>query len=156
MVETTENARFNVTNCIDNIEMQQVTASVVKAIEHGNTVMNRVKSELSVDYVSDLMSEVEENSEYMREVNEMLGAQGITDEDVLDELAALEEGIMDEDLLKAKSALPADVEISGASAKTDKTAASSAKTAETASSAKSAKTASPAGERRVLAEPIPA
>ena len=68
LIQQTEEHLLKVNGLISNVEMASMQAELVKALAAGNEALRRMQSEVSVDYVSQLM---DENSELQYDVSEV-------------------------------------------------------------------------------------
>ena len=103
LIQQTEEHLLKVNGLISNVEMASMQAELVKALAAGNEALRRMQSEVSVDYVSQLMDENSELQYDVSEVGRMLSEAQSEDPDVFAEYEKLEAEIA----LDIASALPA-------------------------------------------------
>ena len=103
LIQQTEEHLLKVNGLISNVEMASMQAELVKALAAGNEALRRMQSEVSVDYVSQLMDENSELQYDVSEVGRMLSQAQSEDPDVFAEYEKLEAEIA----LDIASALPA-------------------------------------------------
>ncbi|KAL9189071.1 hypothetical protein ACHAXT_011561 [Thalassiosira profunda] len=92
-----EEQLLTVYRMIDKIAEKQNEAEVVAAMKQGKDALQIMHNQIGIDSVLDLMDEIRDQDEVERQINEMLGSEGVAvveglgEEDIMAELAALEE-----------------------------------------------------------------
>ena len=96
-----EEQLLTVLHMIDKIAEKQNEQEVVQAMKRGKDALQTMHDEMGIDDVLDLMDEIRDQDEVEQRINEMLGQEGLTvmenEEDVLAELAQLEEEVRKEE-----------------------------------------------------------
>jgi F420-dependent methylenetetrahydromethanopterin dehydrogenase len=106
LIHQTEEHLLQVNGLISNVEMASMQAEVVKALAQGNTALKRMQSEVSADYVSQLMEENSELQYDVAEVGRMLSQTQSEDPDVFAEYERLE-AMVALDIASAVPSVPA-------------------------------------------------
>merc|ERR1712176_634323 len=98
LLEKARNQLFNIEELIENVESAQMQQDIFKAMQTGTELLQKINSEMDLDEVEQLMDDTAEAIQYQQELNEIL-SQSLTDvddEDVLKELAQIEQMEADE------------------------------------------------------------
>lgn len=82
---------MSVLEMIDNIEWESANLEVLRALQVGNTALNKLHEEMSVEDVENLLAETNEAIETENQINLMLAGQfnAVDDEELQRELAEL-------------------------------------------------------------------
>lgn len=102
--EKIQNVKFTLETQVMNLESAAQNAQTVKAMQQGSKTMQKIRSEVGVEKVDDIMDEIKEEMELAQEISQAI-AQPVdplmTDEDeLLEELNALETADLEAELLK--------------------------------------------------------
>lgn len=102
--EKIQNVKFTLETQVMNLESAQQNAMTVKAMQQGTKTMQKIRTDVDIEQVDDLMDEIKEEMELAQEINQAM-AQPVdplfTDEDeLLEELNALETADLEAELLK--------------------------------------------------------
>merc|ERR1712110_1286914 len=93
LLDKARNQLFNIEELIENVESAQMQQDIFKAMQTGTDLLQQINSEMDLDEVEQLMDDTAEAIAYQQELNEIL-SQSLTDvddEDVLNELAQIEQ-----------------------------------------------------------------
>mmetsp|Transcript_29837 Transcript_29837/g.63279 ORF Transcript_29837/g.63279 Transcript_29837/m.63279 type:complete len:229 (-) Transcript_29837:380-1066(-) len=103
-----EEQLMTVLRMVDKISEKQNEQEVVQAMKVGKDALQIMHEKMGIDGVLDLMDEIRDQDEVEKQINEMLGQEGLTvmeelgEEDVLAELEQLEEEVrLEEEKQKA-------------------------------------------------------
>ena len=103
-MEASERNYFTVQQQIINLENVTATAQTVNAMRQAARAQQQIMKEHNVDKVEDLMGDLQESNENMEEIqaalDTTLGGTAEFDEEIEDELAALEEEELNRELLR--------------------------------------------------------
>ncbi|CAD7961391.1 unnamed protein product, partial [Amoebophrya sp. A120] len=91
MLTNCDNALLKLLELIDNVELLQMQQSVVQAMQVGNDMLKKMRKEVSVEKVEDLLEDAEELREWNAEINAVMAQYGVSEEDIDAELAMIEE-----------------------------------------------------------------
>jgi len=80
LMEKTDSQLFNIEEMVNSIEFAAVSVKVFDALKQGNTILQAINAEVSIEAVEKLMDESAEAIEYQIKVSEML-AGSLTQED---------------------------------------------------------------------------
>ena len=102
--EKIQNVKFTLETQVMNLESAAQNAETFKAMQQGSKTMQKIRTEVGIEKVDDVMDEIKEEMELAQEINQAM-AQTVdpfmTDEDeLLDELNALETADLEAELLK--------------------------------------------------------
>jgi charged multivesicular body protein 4A/B len=102
-VEKIQNVKMTLETQVINLESAAQNAETFKAMEAGSKTMKKIRTEVGIDKVDDIMDEIKEEMEMANEINNAI-AQPVdplmTDEDeLLAELNALEASDLEQELL---------------------------------------------------------
>jgi len=110
--EKIQNVKFTLETQVMNLESATQNAQTFKAMQQGSKTMQKIRTEVGIEQVDDVMDAIKEEMEMAQEINDAM-AQPVdtlmTDEDeLLEELNALETADLEAELLKppAKSEAP--------------------------------------------------
>ena len=101
-----EEQLLTVLRMVDKIAEKQNEAEVVQAMKAGKNALQIMHDEMGIDDVLDLMDDIRDQDEVEKRINEALGQEGLAvmedlgEEDVLAELAQLEEEVLKEEKQK--------------------------------------------------------
>lgn len=103
-LEKIQNVKFTLETQVMNLESAAQNAQTVKAMQQGSKTMQKIRTEVGVEQVDDIMDEIKEEMELAQEISQAI-AQPVdplmTDEDeLLEELNALETADLEAELLK--------------------------------------------------------
>jgi charged multivesicular body protein 4 len=99
-----QNVKMTLETQVMNLESAAQNAQTFQALQQGSKTMQKIRTEVGIEQVDDVMDEIKEEMELANEINQAI-AQPIdpfmTDEDeLLDELNALETADLEAELLK--------------------------------------------------------
>jgi charged multivesicular body protein 4 len=102
--EKIQNVKFTLETQVMNLESASQNAQTFKAMQQGSKTMQKIRTEVGIEQVDDVMDEIKEEMELAQEINQAM-TQSVdpfmTDEDeLLDELNALETADLEAELLK--------------------------------------------------------
>ena len=102
-VEKIQNVKMTLETQVINLESAAQNAETFKAMEAGSKTMKKIRNEVGIEKVDDIMDEIKEEMEMANEINNAI-AQPVdplmTDEDeLLAELNALEASDLEQELL---------------------------------------------------------
>jgi len=109
-LEKIGNVKMTLETQVMNLESAAQNAETFKAMKTGTDTMKKIRTELGVENVDDLMDEIREEMDTAKEISDAMAQpiDGLYDEDeLLGELAALEQEGLEGDLLKTDIKLPA-------------------------------------------------
>ena len=101
-----EEQLMTVYRMIDKISEKQNEQEVIQAMKQGKNALQIMHNQMEIDSVFDLMDEISDQNEVEKQINELLGAEGLTvmeglgEEDVLAELEQLEAEVQMEEKKK--------------------------------------------------------
>jgi len=101
-IEKIQNVKMTLETQAMNLESAAQNATTFHAMAQGNQTMKKIRKDVGVEKVDDIMDEIKEEMELANEVNEALQSMDpfLTDEDeLLEELQALEMADLDAELL---------------------------------------------------------
>eukprot|EP00565_Helicotheca_tamesis_P007559 CAMPEP_0185732448 /NCGR_PEP_ID=MMETSP1171-20130828/16234_1 /TAXON_ID=374046 /ORGANISM="Helicotheca tamensis, Strain CCMP826" /LENGTH=221 /DNA_ID=CAMNT_0028401945 /DNA_START=34 /DNA_END=702 /DNA_ORIENTATION=- len=103
-----ENQLLSVMQMVETIQSKENEKEVVGAMKNGKDMLEAMHNEIGIDDVLQLMDEVEEQAEIENQINDILthGGAAADDVDVEDELAALEQEVLEEEKAKVEEELP--------------------------------------------------
>lgn len=98
-----QNVKMTLETQVINLESAAQTAETIKAMEQGTKTMKKIRTEVGIEQVDDIMDEIKEEMELANEINNAI-AQPVdpllTDEDeLLQELNELEAADLESELL---------------------------------------------------------
>lgn len=102
--EKIQNVKFTLETQVMNLESASQNAQTYKALAQGSKTMQKIRTEVGIEKVDEVMDEIKEEMELAQEINDAI-AQPVdplmADEDeLLDELNALETADLEAELLK--------------------------------------------------------
>lgn len=102
--EKIQNVKYTLETQVMNLESASQNAQTFKALQAGSKTMQKIRTEVGIEQVDDVMDEIKEEMELAQEINQAI-AQPVdpvmTDEDeLLEELNALETADLEAELLK--------------------------------------------------------
>lgn len=105
-----QNVKMTLETQVINLESAAQNAETFKAMEAGNKTMKKIRTEVGIEQVDDMMDEIKEEMELANEINNAI-AQPVdpllTDEDeLLEELNELEAADLENELLAPPSQTP--------------------------------------------------
>lgn len=118
-VATMEGQYDNLYKTKDTIESALRTTQIIKVTESAANTLKTLQKEVDPDKVSDMMDDIEESTAHIEESASMLGRQMgpvIDDDDLMGELAALEEEELTMAALEGAAPLPSVVPVDAAQA----------------------------------------
>jgi len=101
-IEKIQNVKMTLETQAMNLESAAQNATTFNAMAQGNNTMKKIRKDVGVEKVDDIMDEIKEEMEHANEVNEALQSMDpfLADEDeLLEELQALEMADLDTELL---------------------------------------------------------
>lgn len=102
--EKIQNVKFTLETQVMNLESASQNAQTYRAMQQGSKTMQKIRTEVGIEQVDDVMDQIKEENEMAQEINEAISQPVDTltaDEDeLLDELNALETADLEADLLK--------------------------------------------------------
>jgi len=102
-IDKIQNVKFTLETQVMNLESATQNAETFKAMEIGTKTMQKVRDEVSIDKVDDIMDRIKEEMELAQEINEAISQPVdplLTDEDeLLAELQELETADLEAELL---------------------------------------------------------
>jgi len=109
-IDKIQNVKMTLETQVMNLESAAQNAATFNAMAQGNKTMKKIRQDVGVEKVDDIMDEIKEEMELANEVNEAI-AQPVdplmADEDeLLEELQALEMADLDAELLARPTAAP--------------------------------------------------
>lgn len=107
-IDKIQNVRMTLETQVINLESAAQNAQTYQALSQGSKTMQKIRTDVGIEQVDDVMDEIKEEMELAQEINQAI-AQPVdpfmTDEDeLLDELNALETADLEAELLKAPAA----------------------------------------------------
>merc|ERR1719229_870481 len=93
LLEKARNQLLNIEQLIEEVESAEMQQEVLKAMQTGTDLLQKINNEMSLEEVEQLMDDTAEAIQYQQELNEIL-SQSLTDvddEEVLEELAQIEQ-----------------------------------------------------------------
>ena len=111
-VDKIQNVKMTMETQVMNLESAAQNAETVKAMEAGNKTMKKIRQEVGIDQVDDVMDSIKEEMEMANEINDAI-AQPVdplmADEDeLLEELQELENADLEAELLAPPTKTAAD------------------------------------------------
>mmetsp|Transcript_114819 Transcript_114819/g.331827 ORF Transcript_114819/g.331827 Transcript_114819/m.331827 type:complete len:228 (-) Transcript_114819:126-809(-) len=106
--EKIQNVKFTLETQVMSLESATQNAQTVKAMQEGSKTMQKIRNDVGIEQVDDIMDNIKEEMEMAQEINEAISQPVDTlmaDEDeLLDELNALETADLEAELLKPPAA----------------------------------------------------
>lgn len=91
-IDTLNNSRVTLEQQIMTLEAAQTQNVAIAALQTGVQAQQNLNQQMNVDQVDQLMEDMQEQQDRQKEIQEVLGqGSSLEDDDLLDELAALEE-----------------------------------------------------------------
>ena len=110
-VEKIQNVKMTLETQVINLESAAQNAETFKAMEAGSKTMKKIRTDVGIEKVDDIMDEIKEEMEMANEINTAIAAPVdplLTDEDeLLAELNELEAGDLEAELLAPPTKTPA-------------------------------------------------
>lgn len=110
-VDKIQNVKMTLETQVINLESAAQNAETYKAMKAGTNTMQKIRNNVGIDAVDDIMDEIQEEMQMAQEVNNAI-AQPVDplmadEDDLLAELQELETNDLEAELLKAPASLPA-------------------------------------------------
>jgi len=112
-IEKIQNVKMTLETQVINLESAAQNAATFQAMNQGNKTMKKIRQDVGIEKVDDIMDEIKEEMEMANEINQAISAPVdpfmMADEDeLLDELNALETADLEAELLKPAATVPTD------------------------------------------------
>lgn len=109
-IDKIQNVKMTLETQVINLESASQNAQTFKAMEQGTKTMKKIRTDVGIEKVDDVMDEIKEEMELASEINQAI-AQPVDpfladDDELLEELNALEEQDLEAELLKPTPAAP--------------------------------------------------
>jgi len=108
--EKIQNVKFTLETQVMNLESASQNAQTYKALQQGTKTMQKIRTEVGIEKVDDVMDQIREEMELAQEVNQAISqpvdAIMMDEDELLDELNALETADLEAELLKPISSAP--------------------------------------------------
>ena len=103
-VEKIQNVKMTLETQVINLESAAQNAQTFQALQQGSKTMQKIRTEVGIEQVDDVMDQIKEEMELAQEINQAISQPVdplMTDEDeLLEELNALETADLEAELLK--------------------------------------------------------
>merc|ERR1711997_969998 len=93
LLEKARNQLLNIEQLIEEVESAEMQQEVLKAMQTGTDLLQKINNEMSLEEVEQLMDDTAEAIAYQQELNQILSESltDVDDEEVLKELAQIEQ-----------------------------------------------------------------
>jgi charged multivesicular body protein 4 len=99
-----QNVKFTLETQVMNLESASQNAQTYKALQQGTKTMQKIRTEVGIEQVDDVMDQIKEEMELAQEINQAISQPVdplmMDEDDLLDELNALETADLEAELLK--------------------------------------------------------